>query len=124
MTHDALVRTSEIAVTAVVLVLAVLLLGSLRRMPRNRRWLVVLACLLLYAVIVVPGAAVLWFAAFPLLAGVYPDGVMTPRWLWLPVGALAPHRPGQPSRVADPAHGDAIPSEASTPSRPGKGEHR
>ncbi|CCH75074.1 putative Histidine kinase [Nostocoides australiense Ben110] len=89
MTHDALVRTSEIAVTAVVLVLAVLLLGSLRRMPRNRRWLVVLACLLLYAVIVVPGAAVLWFAAFPLLAGVYPDGVMTPRWLWLPVGALA-----------------------------------
>ena len=42
----------------------------------------------------------------------------------LPVGALAPHRPGQPSRVADPAHGDAIPSEASTPSRPGKGEHR
>ena len=88
MTHDGLVRTSEIATTAVLLVLAVLLVGSLRRMPRSRRWLVVLACLLLYAVIIVPGAAVLWFAAFPLLVGVYPDGVMTPRWLWLPVAAL------------------------------------
>ncbi len=42
----------------------------------------------------------------------------------LPVGALAPHRPGQPSRMADPAHRDALPSEASsTPSAPGKGEH-
>ncbi|MCB0909916.1 MAG: hypothetical protein KDB63_22700, partial [Nocardioidaceae bacterium] len=89
MTHDALVRTGEIAVIAVVLVLAVLLLGSLRRMPRGPRWLVVFACLLLYAAIVLPGAAALWFAAFPLLAGVYPDGVMTPRWLWPPVGALA-----------------------------------
>ncbi|GGB75026.1 sensor histidine kinase [Knoellia flava] len=89
MTHDGLVRTSEIAVTVVVLVLAVLLLGSLRRVSRGRRWLVVLACLLLYAAIVVPGAAALWFAAFPLLVGVYPDGAMTPRWLWLPVGALA-----------------------------------
>jgi predicted Abi (CAAX) family protease len=57
MTHDGLVRTSEIAVTVVVLVLAVLLLASLRRMPRGPRWVVVLACLLLYAVVVVPGAA-------------------------------------------------------------------
>ena len=89
MTHDGLVRTSEIAVTVVVLVLTVLLLASLRRMPRGPRWVVVLACLLLYAAIVVPGAAALWFVAFPLLAGVYPDGVMTPRWLWLPVGALS-----------------------------------
>jgi two-component system, OmpR family, sensor histidine kinase SenX3 len=40
----------------------------------------------------------------------------------LPVGALAPHRPGQPSRVADPAHGHAIPSEAAVPSPPRKGE--
>jgi predicted Abi (CAAX) family protease len=67
MTHDGLVRTSEIAVTVVVLVLAVLLLASLRRMPRGPRWVVVLACLLLYAVVVVPGAAALWFVAFPLL---------------------------------------------------------
>lgn len=89
MTHDGLVRTSEIAVTAVVLVLTALLLASLRRMPRGPRWVVVLACLLLYAAVVVPGAAALWFAAFPLLVGVYPDGVMTPRWLWLPVGALS-----------------------------------
>lgn len=89
MTDDGLVRTSEIVTTAVVLVLAVLLLGSLRRRPHGPRWLVVFACLLLYAAIVVPGAAALWFAAFPLLAGVYPDGVMTPRWLWLPVAALA-----------------------------------
>ena len=89
MTHDWLVRTSEIAVTVVVLVLTVLLLASLRRMPRGPRWVVVLACLLLYAAIVVPGAAALWFVAFPLLAGVYPDGVMTPRWLWAPVALLA-----------------------------------
>jgi two-component system sensor histidine kinase SenX3 len=35
-----------------------------------------------------------------------------------PVGALAPHRPGQRPRVADPAHGDAVPSGASrAPSR-------
>jgi two-component system, OmpR family, sensor histidine kinase SenX3 len=40
----------------------------------------------------------------------------------LPVGALAPHRPGQPSRVADPAHGHAIPSEAAVPSPPLKGK--
>ena len=89
MTHDGLVRTSEIAVTVVVLVLTVLLLASLRRTPRGPRWVVVLACLLLYAAIVVPGAAALWFVAFPLLAGVYPDGVMTPRWLWAPVALLA-----------------------------------
>lgn len=89
MTHDGLVRTSEIAVTVVVLVLAVLLLASLRRMPRGPRWVVVLACLLLYAVVVVPGADTLWFVAFPLLIGVYPDGVITPRWLWVPVGMLA-----------------------------------
>lgn len=89
MTHDGLVEASGIAVTAVVLVLTVLLLASLRRMPRSPRWVVVLACLLLYASIVVPGAAALWFVAFPLLVGVYPDGVMTPRWLWLPVGLLA-----------------------------------
>lgn len=88
MTHDGLVRTSEIAVTVVLLVLTVLLLGSLRQMPRGPRWVVVLACLLLYAAVVVPGASALWFVAFPLLAGVYPDGVMTPRWLWGPVALL------------------------------------
>jgi two-component system, OmpR family, sensor histidine kinase SenX3 len=42
----------------------------------------------------------------------------------LPVGALAPHRPGQPSWVAHPAHGDAIPSESPVPSSHPKGEHR
>ena len=89
MTHDGLVEASGITVSVVVLVLAVLLLASLRRMPRGPRWVVVLACLLLYAVVVVPGAATLWFVAFPLLVGVYPDGVMTPRWLWVPVGMLA-----------------------------------
>ncbi len=41
----------------------------------------------------------------------------------LPVGARAPHRPGQPSRVADPAHGHAIPSEAPLHPEPRKGEH-
>ena len=81
MTHDGLVEASGITVSVVVLVLAVLLLASLRRVPRGPRWVVVLACLLLYAVVVVPGAATLWFVAFPLLVGVYPDGVMTPRWL-------------------------------------------
>ena len=89
MTHDGLVEASGITVSVVVLVLAVLLLASLRRVPRGPRWVVVLACLLLYAVVVVPGAATLWFVAFPLLVGVYPDGVMTPRWLWVPVGMLA-----------------------------------
>ncbi|GAA1165410.1 ATP-binding protein [Ornithinimicrobium humiphilum] len=41
----------------------------------------------------------------------------------LPVGALAPHRPGQPSKVADPAHGDSPPSEASVASPSRKGRH-
>jgi len=41
----------------------------------------------------------------------------------LPIGALAPDRPGHPSRVAHPAHGDAIPSESSAAPGPRKGEH-
>ena len=32
-----------------------------------------------------------------------------------PLGALAPHRPGQRARVADPAHGDTVPAGATAP---------
>jgi signal transduction histidine kinase len=84
MAADGLVRTSEIAVAAVLLVLTALLLLDLRRGWR-RRWPAVAACIMLFVSIGVPGAAPLWFVAFPLLAAVYPDGTMTPRWLVLPV---------------------------------------